>query len=96
MFGEDSHLSLSQDGVIKDIIHFTGRSALLHLSPESHAAFLKQLYTHFIVEGNNWRNTSGRGKSIYCLIDMGEIASPDKAHKANGEETNWLWMLYSV
>lgn len=52
-FTGDSYLSLTQDGVIKDVIHFAGRTALLHLSPQSHAAFLKELNAHFMLEGNN-------------------------------------------
>lgn len=51
----DPYLSLSQDGVIKDIIHLAGRGGFLHLGPQPHAAFLKELNTHFMLEGNNWR-----------------------------------------
>lgn len=53
----DAYLSLSHDDIIKDILHFAGRSAFLHLSPESHATLLKQLHGHFILKGNNWRKT---------------------------------------
>lgn len=51
----DPYLSLSQDGVIKDVIHLAGRGGFLHLSPQSHAAFLKEFDAHFMLEGNNWR-----------------------------------------
>lgn len=52
---DDSYLPMSHDGVIKDIIHLAARSALLHLSPQSHTAFLKELDAHLLLEGNNWR-----------------------------------------
>lgn len=54
-FAGNSYLSVSQDGVIKDIIHLTGRCALLHLGPQTNAAFLKEFNAHFLLEGNNWR-----------------------------------------
>lgn len=55
IFEYDYYLSLGYDDIIKDILHMAGRSALFHLSPESHAALLKQLHGHFILKGNNWR-----------------------------------------
>lgn len=48
-----AHLSLLNDDIIENILHLAGRSEFLHLSPEPHTAFLKQLHGHFILEGNN-------------------------------------------
>lgn len=66
---------MSQDGVIKDVIHVAGRCALLHLGPQTHAAFLKELNAHFLLEGNNWRKEclSTHSKLLYsfCTVRIG-------------------------
>lgn len=68
-FAEGSYLSVSEDGVIKDMIHLAGRRARLHLSPQTDAAFFKELNAHFLLEGNNWRKecVSADSKLLYSL-----------------------------
>lgn len=50
-----SYLSLSNDCIIKDVLHLEGRCELLHFTPESHATLLQQLHGHVTLKGNNWR-----------------------------------------
>lgn len=67
-FEFDSYLSLSNEDVVKGILHLAGRSALFHLSPESHAALLEQLHGHFILKGDNWRKLLFN--QLYFLLYM--------------------------